>query len=183
VKPEAPNTALPIYCSIAPLANPPRSRRLSEFGVALRHPARESSPFTTFVIRHSSFVIPIALLLISASLASANTPTHQSSVSVSSIDGIDCITADDIAAVSEEPVQVCDDPSDSPNAPDQGTSLSADKASIPSRPNQSPSHFADTGFCALAQSPPAITLVFLIPVHCFYSLHEHIRERAPPSLV
>ena len=99
------------------------------------------------------------------------------------VDGIDCITADD--PTQEEPVQVCDDSSDPMQDSDLSESVWADRAVIPSRTNTKPLQLAETSFGAvtlhdeydLGNAP-----ILLLVTHCFYSLHEHIRERAPPGL-
>lgn len=97
----------------------------------------------------------------------------------SSIDGIECITAED---PHEEPLQVADKSADWPNDSDQGPSMSVDRATIPSRHDQGPPQFSITRLEVVAQREPGMTPVFSLLVHCFYSLHEHIRERAPPGV-
>jgi hypothetical protein len=42
--------------------------------------------------------------------------------------------------------------------------------------------FSVTGLDAVALRTARIVPILLVPVHCFYCLHEHIRERAPPCL-
>ena len=97
----------------------------------------------------------------------------------SSIDGLDCITADNI---DEEPVQICDDSSDPMGDSDLSESASADKAVIPSRDDQGPPHFAVASVDLVTLRAPGTIRIPLLTVHCFYCLHEHIRERAPPPL-
>lgn len=57
--------------------------------------------------------------------------------------------------------------------------LSAD---LSTRDDQDTPHFSVTGLDAVTLRTPRIVPILLFPVHCFYCLHEHIRERAPPSL-
>lgn len=119
-----------------------------------------------------------------ASARAATTPDGNAYLLVaasSSIDGIDCITADD---AEEELLQVVADKSAGwPNDSDNGPSVSADRATVPTRTNKKPLHFAETHFEVVTIQELAADPVLLFPVHCFYSVHEHIRERAPPSLV
>ena len=96
-----------------------------------------------------------------------------------SIDGIDCITADD---TQEEPVQVCEDSSDPMQDSDLSESVWADKAVIPSRTNKKPLQLAETRFAPVTLHDLGNAPILLLVTHCFYSLHEHIRERAPPGL-
>jgi hypothetical protein len=98
----------------------------------------------------------------------------------SSSDGLDCITAYDI--VEEEPLQTCDRSSGWPNNSGCGPSVSVDRATIPTRTNKKPIHFAETHFQIVTVHEIAADPVFLFPIHCFYTVHEHIRERAPPRL-
>jgi hypothetical protein len=55
--------------------------------------------------------------------------------------------------------------------------LSADN---PMRTDHDTPLFSVTGLDAVTLRTPRIVLIPLFPVHCFYCLHEHIRERAPP---
>jgi hypothetical protein len=113
-----------------------------------------------------------------SSRTASSTPTKgREHAKAFGVDGIDCITADD---VDEEPLQICEDSSDPTNDPELSESALADKATIPSRDDQDLPHFAGTGFDAATLRTPHIGLILPLPVHCFYCLHEHIRERAPP---
>jgi len=96
------------------------------------------------------------------------------------VDGIDCITADDS---DEEPLQVVADKSAGwPNDSDLGPSVSVDRATLPTRTNKKPIHFSETHFEVVTVHDLVADPILLFPIHCFYSVHEHIRERAPPGL-
>ena len=97
----------------------------------------------------------------------------------SSIDGINCITAD---YTEEEPLQVTDNSSDWPDNPEQDLSVWVGKATIPTRTDTRPLHFADSRFEAVTLHLLRTVPVFLRPTQCFYFLPGQIRERAPPSL-
>jgi len=97
----------------------------------------------------------------------------------SSIDGLECITVD---APTEEPVVVADKSSQYPDGSDFGPSVSVDRAALPKRFSKKPLHFADSHFQIITIHEIVTEPLLLVPIHCFYSLHEHIRERAPPSL-
>jgi len=100
-------------------------------------------------------------------------------LATSSIGGVDCIAAYDVV---EEPMQVADKSSDWPNNSDTGPGVSVDKATIPARGQKKPLHFTETHFEIVIIHELPTDPVFLFPIHCFYTVHEHIRERAPPSL-
>src|SRR5207244_1420 len=61
------------------------------------------------------------------------------------VDGLDCITEDD---ADEEPLQVvvADRSAGWPNPTDNGPSVSVDRATLPTRTNKKPLHFAETRF-------------------------------------
>jgi hypothetical protein len=115
------------HAKAIPLANSPRSRKLSEFGIG--------------------------------------------------VDGIDCITSED---------QEKQPPQDSNNFPDSTPDLDDDGGLDDLNPDTSTRNYQDTplfsltGLDAVTLRTPRIVPVLLFPVHCFYCLHEHIRERAPP---
>jgi hypothetical protein len=98
--------------------------------------------------------------------------------SVSSIEGVDCVTTDDIQG---EP-QVVDNSSDDKDRPCQGPSFSVAKAVMPGRPSPKPMHFAESHFELVIAHEFAWDPVLLFANHCFYCQHEHIQERAPPRL-
>src|SRR5205085_3467192 len=118
-----------------------------------------------------------------------------------SVDGIDCITSYDppsvaaatysesfreqavVAGAGEEPLRVVADKSAGwPNDSDNGPSVSVDRATLPTRTNKKPIHFSGTRFEVVTVHELATDPILLFPIHCFYSVHEHIRERAPPGL-
>ena len=78
-------------------------------------------------------------------------------------------------------MQVCDDSSDPMQDSDLSESVWADRATIPSRDDQGPPHFADIGFDAATPRAPEINPALLAETRSFYCLHKHIRERAPPE--
>jgi len=93
------------------------------------------------------------------------------------VDGSDCITSE------KQEKQPAPDGGDSPNLPDStsdddGTfdGLSADDFSRTDHPTTLLS-VSDVD-SAIEHTPHGV-LVPLLTVQCFYSLHEHIRERAP----
>ena len=126
-----------------------------------------------FVIRRSSFVI-----LAVASFCFS--PSARAQVSTIGVDGIDCITAYD---TDEAPSQVCENSSDPWNDLDEISLPSNDKATIPSRNDQTTPHFTTTALNAIALHQPGIIPAFLLSSHSSFCLCEHLRERAPPSLV
>ena len=85
-----------------------------------------------------------------------------------------------VASADQEPLLVCDDSSDPINDSDLSAAAAADKAVLPSRTNKKPLQLAETSFDAVILHDLGAVPILLLPVHCFYSLHEHIRERAPP---
>jgi hypothetical protein len=92
--------------------------------------------------------------------------------------GIDCIT---LEKQKKQPSQ------DSNNFPDSPTDLddtdgglddlSADSSACKYRDTPL---FSVTGVGTVTLRTPRIVPILLFPVHCFYCLHKHIRERAPP---
>jgi len=98
----------------------------------------------------------------------------------SSVDGIDCITADD---ADEEALVVADNSSGLPNDFDLTAGPCADKADIPSRSNQVAPETTTTALKPITLRPPGFVPAFLFPAHSSDSLPEHLRERAPPALV
>lgn len=97
----------------------------------------------------------------------------------SSIDGLDCVTTD---APAEEPVVVADKSAGWPDSSDLGPSVSVDRAALPKRLNKKPLHFAESHFEIVTIHEFVSEPVLVFPIHCFYCLHEHIRERALPPL-
>ena len=95
----------------------------------------------------------------------------------SSIDGINCITAD---YTEEKPLQVTDNSSELPDNPERDASVWEDKASTPSRPEKDLPQLPGRSFDAATLPSLEIAPLLLLGTHSFYCLHEHIRERAPP---
>lgn len=98
-----------------------------------------------------------------------------SSESTASIDGLDCVTSYDVED------QLTTNAPDSPGESDENASVGADRAVI------APRHDVDSHPLLLTADdnlivPPAplFSIVLRFSIHCFYSVHEHIRERAPP---
>jgi hypothetical protein len=115
--------------------------------------------------------------------ANSSTPTKsREHAEVFGVGGIDCITA---LSEEKEPSQDGNDFPDSTTDLDDTDSglddLSAG-ADSSTRNNQDTPLFSVTGPDAVTLRTPRIVPILLLPVHCFYCLHEHIRERAPPTL-
>jgi hypothetical protein len=126
-----------------------------------------------FLIRYSSFfILAVASFCFS--------PSAKAQASTTGVDGIDCITAYD---TDEAPLQICDNSSDLGNDLDEISLPGADKAVIPSRDNQTTPQFTTTTLDAIAIDQPGIIPAFLLSTHSCFCLCEHLRERAPPSLV
>jgi len=95
-----------------------------------------------------------------------------------SVDGLDCITAD---TEPEQSSDATDSFSDSTTEGSEQDTLSADRTDI--------RRWLDDNSCLAGIPFEGVTrstsLTMRVPprlVRCFYCLHEHIRERAPPSL-
>jgi hypothetical protein len=133
--------------------------------------------------RSSSFILLLALLIASWQFAAA-AQTAIISLGVATngpIDGIDCITSEN------QEKQPAPYGGNSPNFPDSTTDLDDDdgglddwSADTSTRTGQDTPLFSVTGLDAVTLRTPRIVPILLFPVHCFYCLHEHIRERAPP---
>jgi hypothetical protein len=123
--------------------------------------------------------------LSAAAIAGASTLPPEGSLlslgfaSSSTLDGVDCITADNAI---EESIQLVDNSSDLPNDLDEISLPSDDKAVIPSRDDQETPHFTTTALDPIALRQPGLVPAFLSSVHFSDSLPGHVRERAPPSL-
>jgi hypothetical protein len=99
-------------------------------------------------------------------------------VAARSIDGAGCMV----------PENEQGQPSQDSAPPDSSSDIEYNNADLddlspdPSmRNDQDTPHFSITGVGAGATRVPRIVGILLLPVHCFYCLHEHIRERAPPK--
>jgi hypothetical protein len=198
LKPEAYKTALSNCCPMAWRAGAAllrkleiRSSKLKTRTECSRQGKLETKhlPFRSFslfgnsnLFRISCFDIRIcsSLLLVAAcccfsSSAKANAPA------VASVDGIDCITAYE---ADEAPLQICEDSSDPWNDLDEISLPANDRAVIPSRDNHFFSSFClQTSTFPLTLHQPGIIPAFLFSTQSSFCLHEHLRERAPPSLV
>jgi hypothetical protein len=138
-------------------------------------------------IRICRSVLLLALLLAALQFAAA---AHVQTamilpdvVASSSIDVIACITS-----LSEEKQPSQDDN----NFPDSTTDLDDTDgglddlnpgADTSTRNYEDTPLLSVTGFDAVTLRTPRIVPILLFPVRCFYCLHQHIRERAPPILV
>ena len=125
------------------------------------------------VIRGSILLLVFACCL--APSAKAQTPLTSPGV-----DGLDCITAYE---ADDAPLQICEDSSDPWNDLDEISLPSDDRAVIPSRDDQATPQFTTTTLDASALYQPGFVPAFLFSTHSSFCLHEHLRERAPPSLV
>jgi hypothetical protein len=96
------------------------------------------------------------------------------------VDGIECVTAYETS--DEAPVQICEDSSAPWNDLDEISLPSENKATIPSRDDQTTPQFTTTALDAIAIDQPGIIPAFLLSSHSSFCLCEHLRERAPPSL-
>ena len=96
------------------------------------------------------------------------------------VDGIDCITAYE---TDDAPLQVCENSPDPWNDLDEISLPSENKATIPSRDDQATPDFTTTTLNVIALHQPGIIPAFLLSTHSSFCLCEHLRERAPPSLV
>jgi hypothetical protein len=95
------------------------------------------------------------------------------------LDSLDCLTA---CEIEEEPALVCDNSPNPWNDRDQLSLPLNDKAVLPSRCDQETPQTTSTTLDPIVLRRPGIIPAFLFPTHSSDSLHEHIRERAPPSL-
>jgi hypothetical protein len=133
---------------------------------------------SSFVIRHSSFVILLALV---CSLQLASSAKAQTPLTSPGLDGIDCVTAYDIS--DDAPLQTCDNSPDPWNDFDEISLPTNDKAVLPSRFQQNTAFYVTTSYDAVTLRRLGTVPNLLLSAHSFYSLREHLRERAPPSLV
>jgi hypothetical protein len=133
-------------------------------------------------VRRSSLLLAISLALVPSLRAMSTTPDGGGYLLpnvASSIDGLECITVD---VPTEKPIVVADKSAGWPDNSDFGPSVSVDRAALPKRFNKKPVHFTESRFEIVIIQELAADPVLLFPIHCFYSVHEHIRERAPPRL-
>jgi hypothetical protein len=131
------------------------------------------------VIRGSILpLVAIAFSFLSFS-TSAKAQTLAGTPAVASVDGFDCITAYE---VEEETTQVCDNAPNPWNDLDEISLPGEAKAVIPSRYDQGTPRFTGTTIDPITLRQPGLVPAFLFPAHSSDSPHEHIRERAPPSL-
>ena len=128
-------------------------------------------------------LLPLALLVASwqfATSALGQTVIISPDVVASrSIDGAGCIVPENGEG---QPSQDSAPPDSSSDIEDSNADLHDLSADPSMRNDPDTPHFSVTGVGAGATRMPRIVRALLLPVHCFYCLHEHIRERAPPSL-
>jgi hypothetical protein len=100
-------------------------------------------------------------------------------------DGIDCNESEDTAPGDErnQPFPEGNISSDSTSDIDDSDGALDDlSADTSTRNYQNTQLFSVTDLDAITLRAPRIVPILLFPVSCFYCLHEHIRERAPPTL-
>jgi hypothetical protein len=127
-------------------------------------------------------LLPVALFLAWGQLGAQAQARNldRDIASSASVDGIDCITADNEPEQSPEATESFSDPTTGAGEQDN---MSADRADIPRRLDHHTPYLAGTAFDGVTRSSTSRTTgVPAYPVRCFYYLHEHIRERAPPSV-
>jgi len=111
--------------------------------------------------------------------SSAKAQAAVNSPAVASIDGLDCITAYD---ADDAPFQICEDTSDPWNDLDEISLPEENKAIIPPRNDHLFSSFRlHPSSFPLTRSVGTIP-AFLFSTQSSFCLHEHLRERAPPTL-
>jgi hypothetical protein len=110
-------------------------------------------------------------------VASSSTPTKSREHTNAS--GVDCAN---LVPQNEEgqPFRNSVPPDSSSDIDVSDTDLDDVSADLSARNDQDPPHFSVTSLDAGATRTPRIVPILLFPVHCFYCLHAHIRERAPP---
>jgi len=181
---------------VTPLANPFGVRHSPPSSFVIGHssfsPSTLSRRSPAAAGRILPLALPLALFLATSqlSLAFSTTPPlppgpelverqHSPAFAATSIDGIDCITADD---ADDAPLQVAvvDKSAGWPKNDDNGPRVSVDRANLPTRTNKASVHFATHRIEGRSVRTPDVTPIFLLRVRWFYCLHEHIRERAPP---
>ena len=92
------------------------------------------------------------------------------------VDGPGCIMPENEEG---QPSQDSAPPDSSCDIEDSNADLDDVSADPSMRNDQDTPHFSVTGVGAGATHMPGIVPILLVPVHCFYCLHAHIRERAP----
>jgi hypothetical protein len=118
--------------------------------------------------------------LVASVFCFASSANAQSLTKAPAVDDIDCITA---YSADEAPVQICEDSSDPWNDFDEISLPEENKAVIPSRNNHFSSFCLQTSTFPLTLRQPGLVPAFLLSPQSSFCLREHIRERAPPSLV
>jgi hypothetical protein len=126
-------------------------------------------------------LLPIAFFLACGQLCgqaqAQSMDLDRGAATAASVDGVACITAD---TEPEQSPEATDSFSDSTEGSEQDN-VSADRTDIRRRLDHH-SYLAGMAFEGVTRSISPIMGVAPCLVRCFYSLHEHIRERAPPSL-
>jgi hypothetical protein len=130
------------------------------------------------LIEKTSFFILLFLALLVASwqFSASASPNNSRELGL----GV-CITS------QNQGKQPAPDGGNFPNSPDGTTDLDDSdggvddlSADASTRSDQDTPLFSITGLDAVTLRTSGIVPILLFPVHCFYCLHEHIRERAPP---
>jgi hypothetical protein len=109
----------------------------------------------------------------------ATSACAQATLSSPGIDSFDCVTAFE---VEEDTTQVWGNSPNPWNDLDEISLQLNDKAVIPSRSSQETPQTTSTTADTIVLCRPGVIPAFLLPTHFSESLHEHIRERAPPIL-
>ena len=157
LKPEANNTGLSNYCHVA-------------------------SKVSTFDLRHSSFLLLLALF---CPLALADAFTFPATIEASSLVNpaevdLDCLTTDD---ANEELVLNTHTPSRLPGGPEQVPNVSADRAHVSPRYDQETPLATTTTPNPIALPQPGLVPAFLFSSYFPDSPNKYLRERGPPSAV
>jgi len=181
------------------IARAPRAKQARmedrEWRIAPGHSPNPPKADRHFMLRHPlSFILHprLALLLFASYQFSAATPAQTAilpadpsacpfavatSCLISSSSGSDCITSQ---RQQKQPWQESNGLSDSLVDLDDSDGDLDDFADSSTRDHQDTPLFSMTGLDAATLRRLRRVPILLFPVHCFYCLHEHIRERAPP---
>jgi hypothetical protein len=147
-------------------------------------PTKSREHAKVFGVAQTASIVPNGSDAYSPIAASSSTPTKsREHAKTFGVDGIDCITSEN------QEKQPAPDGGNSPNSPDSSSDIDDTDGGLDdfdadtSTDNyQDTPLFSVTGLDAVALRTPRIVPILLFPVHCFYCLHEHIRERAPPTV-
>jgi hypothetical protein len=151
---------------------------VSDFGFRISN--FSSLRASTFEFRNYSRLLllaAVACFFSFSSSAPAEAATSPLAVEASDFEGLTADTAE------EESVQAKGTPARLPGGPVQVPNTSADRAKLPSRCNLEMPRTTTTTPDPITLRRPGLVPAFLFPTHSSDSLHEHIRERAPPAAV